>query len=90
LFPEKKALAAVQLESDLDNPRVLKRFEITRAILKDHGYEPIVIRADGQTIVQQLLWTVLLGDYVSAYMGVLNGIDPTPVKLVEELKKKLG
>lgn len=90
LFPEKKLVASVQLESSLDSPRVLKRFDITREILASHGFEPIVVHAKGRTHIQQLLWTILLGDYVSSYLGILNGIDPTPVELVEELKKKLG
>lgn len=90
LFPKTKHLASVQLESNLEHDRVQKRFEITREILKDHGYDPVVVRAEGTTHIQQILWTVLLGDYVSAYMGILDGIDPTPVSLVEELKKKLG
>lgn len=90
LFPEKKPIATVQLQSSLDHERVQKRFTITQEILKDHGFEPIIVHAEGQTHIQQLLWSILLGDYVSSYMGILNGIDPTPVKLVEELKKKLG
>lgn len=90
LFPEKKPVATVQLQSSLDHVRVQKRFTITQEILKEHGFEPIVVHAEGQTHIQQLLWTILLGDYVSSYMGILNGIDPTPVALVEELKKKLG
>lgn len=90
LFPQAKDLATLQIESSLEHDRVQKRFLITREILKDHGYEPMVVHAEGKTLIQQILWTVLLGDYVSAYMGILNGIDPTPVDLVEELKKKLG
>ena len=28
-------------------------------------------------------------DFVSIYLAVLNDIDPTPVKIIEELKKEL-
>ncbi len=90
LFPKTKHLAALQLESSLDHERVQKRFQITREILKVHGYDPVIVHAEGTTLIQQILWTILLGDYVSAYLGILNGIDPTPVDLVEELKHKLG
>jgi glucose/mannose-6-phosphate isomerase len=64
--------------------------DITKNILKDHGFEPIVVQAKGETEIEQLLYTILLGDYVSAYVGILNGINPTPVELVEKLKKELG
>lgn len=90
LFPKKKALAAIELESSLDNERVKKRVEITRQTLKEHGYAPKVVQAEGKTVIQQILWTVLLGDYTSAYLALLNGVDPTPVDLVEKFKQKLG
>ena len=90
LFPEQKALASIQLESSLDNARVQKRFEVTRQTLKAHGFVPKAVQAEGKTMIQQILWTILLGDYVSAYLALLNGVDPTPVELVETFKKKLG
>jgi glucose/mannose-6-phosphate isomerase len=33
---------------------------------------------------------VLLGDLVSLYLAVLNGIDPTPVAPIERLKSALA
>jgi hypothetical protein len=35
------------------------------------------------------LWTVAYGDFVSLYLGLLNGLDPAPVDLVEKFKKAL-
>lgn len=90
LLPDKKDLACVQLESSLDNERVQKRQLVTRQVLAAHGFAPQRVKAEGRTHVEQLLYTVLLGDYVSAYLGILNGIDPTPVELVEKFKDELG
>jgi glucose/mannose-6-phosphate isomerase len=90
MFPEKKDIVSVQLECSLDSEQMQKRMDITKNILKDQGFEPIVVRALGETRIEQLLYTILLGDYVSAYVGIANGINPTPVELVEKLKKELG
>jgi glucose/mannose-6-phosphate isomerase len=90
MFPESKVVASVQLESSLENKQMQKRMDITKNILKDHGFDPIIVQAKGETRIEQLLYTILLGDYVSAYVGILNGINPTPVELVEKLKKDLG
>ncbi len=90
MFPEKKDVVSVQLESSLESEQMQKRMDITKNILKDHGFKPIVVQAKGETEIEQLLYTILLGDYVSAYVGILNGINPTPVELVEKLKKELG
>lgn len=90
MFPTNKDLVAVQLQSKLDNQQMQKRMDTTTQILKDHGFEPIIVQAQGETRIEQLLYTILLGDYVSAYVGLLNGVNPTPVELVEKLKKELG
>lgn len=90
LFPKDKDLAVVQLESELDTNRIKKRMIITEQLLAKHGFQPIKVKAHGRTHLEQLLYTILLGDYVSAYLGILNGIDPTPVDLIEELKKELS
>ena len=90
LFPEKKQVVAVQLESSFESKQMQKRMDVTKKLLKDHGFKPIIVNAQGETKIAQLLSTILLGDYVSAYIGILNGINPTPVELVEKLKKELS
>lgn len=90
LFPKDKNLVALQLQSDLESEQMQKRMNVTKQLLANHGFDPIVVSAQGENRLQQLLSTILLGDYVSAYVAILNGIDPTPVELVEELKKKLA
>lgn len=50
---------------------------------------PIVVVPHGETLLQ-LAWSFALGDFVSIYLGILNGVNPTPVELVEKLKKELG
>lgn len=89
MFPEKKSVVAVQLESSFENKQMQKRMDVTKKLLKDHGFKPIIVNAQGETKIAQLLSTILLGDYVSAYIGIINGINPTPVELVEKLKKEL-
>ena len=89
MFPKDKDLVSIQLESSLEAEQMQKRMQTTEEILKSHGFTPIKVQAQGSTHIEQLLSTILLGDYVSAYVGILNGIDPTPVELVEKLKKSL-
>jgi glucose/mannose-6-phosphate isomerase len=62
---------------------------VTNELLSDR-FTPIVVQAQGETRLEQILWTLMLGDFVSVYLAFLNGIDPTPVELVEELKRELA
>jgi glucose/mannose-6-phosphate isomerase len=33
---------------------------------------------------------IVLGDHVSYYLAMMNGVDPTPVSSITELKKRIG
>lgn len=89
LFPPSKQFKVVELQSDLDVPHINKRFEVSNRLLSGKMPTPIIVKAVGKTKLEQLLWAIILGDFVSAYLAFLNGIDPTPVDLVEKLKKEL-
>lgn len=85
-----EGLKVVELQSGLDHPQISKRFSVTNRLLSGKMPKPIEVVAAGDTKIQQMLWTLLLGDFVSAYLAFLNGIDPTPVDLIEKLKKELS
>lgn len=90
LHPEQKHLSVIELQSSLDHPQISKRFEVSNRLLSGKMPRPIIVNAKGETKLQQMLWTLLLGDFVSAYLAFLNGIDPTPVDMIEKLKKELA
>lgn len=86
---DKKQFAVVELRSVLENERIQKRFVITEQLLVGERPAPIVVQPAGESLLQQLLWASCLGDFVSLYLAILNGVDPTPVALVETFKKEL-
>lgn len=88
--PKDTQLQVIQLQSSLDNERIAKRFEISNRLLSGIMPHPIVVEAQGETQLQQMLWSILLGDFVSTYLAFLNQIDPAPVPLIEKLKVELG
>lgn len=88
--PVDKPYAVVEIRSNLENNRVLKRFEVSEQVLSGMRPSPEVIMPNGETLPEQLLWTSIFCDFVSIYLAVLNGVDPTPVKQVERLKQMLG
>lgn len=88
--PIDKPYAVIDLRSDLEHPRVQKRFAISARMLSGRRPEPLAVQAEGETVLEHLLWTIAYGDFVSIYLGLLNGINPAPVDLVEAFKKELG
>jgi glucose/mannose-6-phosphate isomerase len=87
--PTDKPYAVIDLRSNFEHQRVQKRFEVTARLLSGMRPEPHVVQAEGEDILEQLLWTIAFGDFVSLYLGILNGINPAPVELVEKFKKEL-
>lgn len=87
--PTEKPYAVIDIRSNLEHPRTLKRFEVSERLLSGVRPAPYVIVPEGKTILQQLLWTTALGDFTSLYLALLNGLNPTPVDLIEKFKKSL-
>lgn len=88
--PVEKPFAVVEIRSELEHERTQKRFEISERLLSGMRPSPIVVAPRGDTVLEQLAWSFALGDFVSIYLGILNGVNPTPVELVEKLKVELG
>jgi glucose/mannose-6-phosphate isomerase len=87
--PQDKPYCVIDIRSNLEHPRVQKRFEVSERLLSGVRPSPIVVTPQGDTLLQQLLYTVALGDFVSLYTALLNGLNPTPVDLIETFKKSL-
>jgi glucose/mannose-6-phosphate isomerase len=88
--PVQKPYAVLELRSNLEHERVQKRFEVTERMLSGKRPAPIIIKPEGDLMILQLLWAIVLGDFVSIYLAILNGVNPTPVELVEKFKAALN
>ncbi len=78
--PVQKPYAVVEIQSNLEHKRIQKRFELTQRVVEPRG----------DSLLDQLLWASVFGDFVSLYVALLNGLDPAPVVLVEKLKKMMN
>lgn len=87
--PVEKPFAVFDLVSQLEHPQILKRFEVSDRLLSGKRPKAHAVDLAGDTTVAQMLWGSILADFVSIYVAVLNGVDPTPVVLIEKLKKEL-
>jgi glucose/mannose-6-phosphate isomerase len=80
---------ATFLRGSNQDPRNLKRIEVTRDILMVEGFNTDILHAQGGTRLAQQ-WTALhFGDYVAFYLAIAYNIDPTPVAAIENLKQRL-
>ena len=72
-----------------DEPaRVTARWEATRAVAW-RDVPVIECRARGESPLARWLSLVQLGDAASVELAHLNGVEPTPVAVIEEMKRRL-
>jgi glucose/mannose-6-phosphate isomerase len=81
--------AAIFLEDRDHHPRLARRFELTAAAVQ--GDAAVVARVEtmGETRLERLLWTVMLGDLVSLELARQRGVDPLPIEAIERFKEEM-
>jgi len=87
--PHDKPYGIVNLLSNLEDPKILKRFKVAEKLLSGRRPMANTVEAKGNNLLQQLLWLVAFGDFVSLYLALINNVNPTPVDLVERFKQEL-
>ncbi len=88
--PVEKLYGVIDLRSSFEHPRIQKRFELSDRLLSGKRPAAHAVQAQGDTLLEQLLWTINYGDFVTIYLALLNNVNPGPVDLVEKFKKELG
>jgi len=84
------ALTVLLLRSDRDNPRHKLRFDVTRELLDRASIPHKTLQFSGASMLSEVLQLTLFTDYVSFYVALLNGADPSPVKSIDYLKERLA
>jgi glucose/mannose-6-phosphate isomerase len=82
--------SAVFLEDQDQHPRERQRVALTAELIADRAHDVIRIETEGETRTERLLRTVMLGDLISLELAAREGVDPTPVDVIENLKDRLG
>jgi glucose/mannose-6-phosphate isomerase len=78
------------LRDKFDHERVKVRMEVTKGVINQYASKVIEVHSEGRTLLARMFSLVYLGDWTSYYLAILNGVDPTPVKVIDYLKNELG
>ncbi len=91
-FPEeiKDRLLVIMLRSQSLHERTLLRCRITADLLSNARVAHRTVEGKGASALSQMMSLVLFGDWVSYYLALLNETDPLPVKVIDQLKKRLA
>jgi glucose/mannose-6-phosphate isomerase len=79
----------IMLSNDDDHPQVRKRMKITKELYQKRSVPVTELAMKGDSLLAKLFTAILIGDLVAYFLAVKYRIDPTPVNMVEDLKKQL-
>jgi glucose/mannose-6-phosphate isomerase len=85
-----RQLHAVLLREDGEAPAIVRRFALMRDLFMPTAGGVSEVWARGRGRLARLLSLVQLGQWVSFYRAVLAEMDPWPVPILMEVKRRLG
>ena len=91
LYPESlyEKTTAIFLRAPMDHPRNQKRIEHSKQFFLQAGIAVEELRASSDDRLSQMFSLLQFGDYVSYYLALTYGVDPTPVDILTQLKEAL-
>ena len=83
-------LAVVFFRNELDNKRNKIRIEINKEVVKKHTKDVYEVISQGDSVIQNTLYHIHFGDWVSWYLSELNDVDAIEIDVINYLKKELA
>jgi glucose/mannose-6-phosphate isomerase len=88
--PVGERFAILGLRHDGEHPELQERFPLSLQIARDAGAQTREVAVSGFGPLATLFALVTIGDFASCYVGLLRGVDPTPVAAIDRLKAALA
>ena len=81
--------AAVIIRDKHDNDRIKKRMDVCKEIMQAN-VNVEEVETQGESLLARMFSAIHLGDFVSYYLALWNRVDPSPVEVIENMKRKIG
>jgi glucose/mannose-6-phosphate isomerase len=85
----RRAVAIVMLSDPLAHPRVRLRTDITMDVVSDRVGIAGTVVAQGSSVLARLFSLIAVGDVASVALANRAGVDPTPIPILEDFKRRL-
>jgi glucose/mannose-6-phosphate isomerase len=82
-------LRLVLLRGADEYPQVARRVDASADLAAEHDVPVTQLRAEGESAYERLASVVGLTDFASVYLALAQGIDPTPIAPIVELKQRV-
>jgi len=82
-----KPICLLFIRDSGETNRIARKIDRFRALFEGRVGGIVEVRARGQGKLARMLSVLYTGDYISTYLGLLYGQDPSSTDAIEELKR---
>lgn len=86
---ERTRMHLVLLRDSEEQPSVARSALVVRDLARSRRVDVSELVAEGSSPYQRVASLIALGDWTSTYLALAEGLDPTPVEAITELKESL-
>ncbi len=72
-----------------EDSTVSKVIDFTEKVIEKKGGKVVEVRAEGERSLERMFSLIYKGDFVSYYLAILRGMNPTPVDIITKLKEEV-
>jgi glucose/mannose-6-phosphate isomerase len=83
-------LSVILIRDPEEPPELRNRIETTKSLVFSRAKKMHEITAEGEGKLAKMFSVLCVGDYASIYLAILQNKDPTPVKIIDKVKKELA
>lgn len=88
--PTDNKLVGLFLDSDLSNNKIRQRTKLTKEIVDKNSIPYYSVEAVGNDILTQSLYLISFGGFLTFYLSMLYGLDPSLIPWVDYFKEELS
>jgi len=92
IYPEEVLMPHMMelfLRAPSDHPRNRKRIDLTKQAFMLEGINTDFLDARGESLLAHMWILILFGDYMAYYLAMAYGVDPTPIKALDNFKAEM-
>jgi len=82
-------LCAVIIQDPKEYPRLNKKIKVSVELMRETFGNVVTVEARGESNLARMMSALIQGDYASAYLGLLYGIDPSTTESIRILKASM-
>jgi glucose/mannose-6-phosphate isomerase len=84
-----KYFSVILIRDEDESEAIRQRILATKDLIRKKSVKAFEVQSAGKSALAKMSSVINVGDFTSVYLAIIRGLDPTPVKTIDLLKKKV-